>query len=114
MDALAVLVDGRHVGNVVVDEANEHAGTARLSIYIGENEFRRQGIAGHAIELAVERARERGLYKLWLTVHAENAAARALYDRVGFVREGILPGEFLIDGRRVDAIRMSLVLSRPQ
>lgn len=114
VDALAILVDDRHVGNVVIDQVDSHLKTGRVSIYIGERDARGQGVARRALELALERARERSLYKLWLIVHARNDTALALYESVGFAREGVLQGEFLFDGRRTDAIRMGLVLSDSQ
>jgi RimJ/RimL family protein N-acetyltransferase len=49
------------------------------------------------------------LYKVWLTVHARNAAARRAYEKVGFVTEGLLRGEFLLGGERVDAYYMGLL-----
>jgi RimJ/RimL family protein N-acetyltransferase len=50
-----------------------------------------------------------GLYKVWLTVHAENVAARRAYEAVGFVEEGRLRGEFLLGERRVDALYMGVL-----
>ena len=50
------------------------------------------------------------LHKVWLTVHAGNAAAIAVYERCGFQTEGVLRDEFLLDGERVDALRMGVIL----
>jgi RimJ/RimL family protein N-acetyltransferase len=52
---------------------------------------------------------EWGLHKLWLTVHEENGPALAVYERVGFVREGRLRDEFLLAGRRLAAVYMGLL-----
>ena len=107
----AVLADGEHVGNVVLDLLDRHLGSARLSIYIGEGASRGDGIGTAAVAHALERAREvLGLHKVWLTVHAGNAAAIAVYERCGFQTEGTLRDEFLLDGERVDALRMGVIL----
>lgn len=39
-----------------------------------------------------------------------NTPARTLYESEGFAVEGVLPGEFLIDGAYVDDVCMGLAL----
>lgn len=113
--AFAIVAGDRHVGNVVLDELDEHVGSARLSIYIGEADARGHGFAAQALNLVAAHARdELGLYKLWLTVDAGNEAARAAYRRAGYQDEGVLKGEFVYAGRRSDAIRMGLILGDQQ
>ena len=110
----AVVAAGTHVGNVVLDLLDEHLGTARLSIYVGEREARGAGIAQSAVSQAADHAAEvLGLHKLWLTVHVGNAPALAAYARCGFVVEGVLRDEFILDGHRTDVVRMGLLLGRP-
>jgi len=106
--AFAVLCGGEHVGNVVLDQMDEHLSTVRLSIYIGDSAQRGRGLGDAAVALALDQAFERlGVHKVWLTVHVENERAIALYGRCGFEREGVLKGEFLLGGRRIDAVRMA-------
>jgi len=50
---------------------------------------------------------ERGKRKLTLRVLSTNAAAIALYERLGFTREGVLRNEFIINGGYVDDILMA-------
>lgn len=108
--AFAILVASRHVGNVVLDQLDAYLGSARLSLYIGEASARGAGIGRTAVVLALREAFARlGLHKVWLTVHCRNTAARRLYERLGFVVEGVLRGEFLLDGERIDAVRMSIL-----
>ena len=108
------IVDGAdHVGNVVLDELDRYLGTARLSIYVGSAAARGIGVAQQAIALvSAHAARALDLHKLWLTVHTGNAAAIAAYLRCGFVEEGVLRDEFMIDGVRTDILRMGLILDR--
>ena len=106
----AIMSRGEHVGNVVLDAVDTYLGTARLSIYVGRPEARGAGVAQAAIALAVAYATdELRLHKLWLIVHTQNAPAIAAYKRCGFVSEGILRDEFLLDGKRADVMRMGLI-----
>jgi len=52
-------------------------------------------------------AHERAVTKLRLRVLATNPRARRVYDRQGYVEEGRLVGEFMIDGQLVDDILMA-------
>jgi RimJ/RimL family protein N-acetyltransferase len=107
----AIVASGTHVGNVVLDQLDAALGTARLSIYVGEPAETGRGVARTAIGLVAEHAATAlGLHKLWLTVHVGNAPAIAAYARAGFVTEGVLRDEFLLDGVRTDVLRMALML----
>ena len=71
---------------------------------------RRRGVAAALLTEAMQLLRERGTRKLTLRVLGTNAAAIALYERLGFTREGVLRGEFIIEGRDVDDILMAIPL----
>ncbi len=68
---------------------------------------RRQGIAAMLLAAAERYSAERGKRKLTLRVLSTNAAAIALYERLGFTREGVLRNEFIINGGYVDDILMA-------
>jgi RimJ/RimL family protein N-acetyltransferase len=105
----AIEAGGQHVGNVVLDRIDEHLSTARLSIYVGESSVRGKGIGRAAVREAVEHAFGKlGLNKVWLTVHAHNAAGIAAYVAAGFAVEGILRDEFVLRGKRCAALYMSI------
>jgi RimJ/RimL family protein N-acetyltransferase len=110
ISAWAIVAGGNHVGNVVLDQYDKKAQTARLSMYIGERDARSQGVGTTAIYEALERAyREKQLFKVWLTVHSENAAAIRVYAKCGFQVEGTLRQAFVLSGRRLDALYMGLL-----
>ena len=73
--------------------------------------YRRRGIARALLDAAIDEARSRGARRLTLRVFAPNAAARALYDAAGFEVEGVLRGEFFLDGGYVDDVLMALDLT---
>jgi RimJ/RimL family protein N-acetyltransferase len=65
---------------------------------------------GHGTELinaVVEDAHRVGISRIELTVHADNDRAIALYEKVGFVREGVRRDAVCIDGRFIDSILMA-------
>lgn len=106
----AILFDGRHVGNAVLDRIDRYLGTARLSIYIGERDARGIGVGRDATRELLRLAfHDEHLFKVWLTVHEHNQAAIALYGKIGFRVEGRLRGEFLLAGERVDALLMGIL-----
>ena len=69
----------------------------------------RQGeeVARRLVEAAVAEAGRRGARKVSLRVLGPNASARRLYERCGFVVEGVLREEFFLDGRWVDDVFMA-------
>lgn len=69
-----------------------------------------RGVGRALVDAAVAEARRRGARRLTLRVLAHNAAARRLYEACGFEVEGILRGEFLLDGDYVDDVLMALAL----
>ena len=108
--ARAILLDRRHVGNVVLDQIDRHIGKARLHIYVGEADARGHGVGRRAVELALDLAwGELDLHKVWLTVHERNTAAVRAYEAVGFRVEGTHRGEFLLDGERLDELYMGVL-----
>ncbi|WP_374436555.1 GNAT family N-acetyltransferase [Inhella sp.] len=54
-----------------------------------------------------------GVLRLELTVYSDNARAIALYERFGFVREGLLRGYGLRNGQYVDTLSMARWHPRP-
>jgi ribosomal protein S18 acetylase RimI-like enzyme len=70
-------------------------------------ETARGGGVGRALLRAVrEESRRQGARRLTLRVLGHNTPARKLYESEGFVVEGILPEEFLLDGEYVDDVLM--------
>ncbi|MFE2945290.1 GNAT family N-acetyltransferase [Streptomyces sp. NPDC059255] len=71
---------------------------------------RGRGVARALLRAGALHARNQGARRLTLRVLGHNAPARALYEAEGFRVEGILPGEFLLDGAYVDDVFMGLPL----
>jgi RimJ/RimL family protein N-acetyltransferase len=86
--------------------AHAHRGTLGLGIVPA---YRGQGLGLRLLRTTLERAGEAGFVRVELTVHVDNTRAIALYDRVGFVREGVVRDAVLVDGEYRDAIAMALI-----
>lgn len=112
---LAIEHAGQHVGNVILDRIDRYLGTGRLSIYIGEATARGMKLGQRSLKLAAEHAFDTlGLHKIWLTVHVHNARAIAAYTAAGFAIEGVLRDEFILRGKRCNALLMGLLRCSPQ
>ncbi|MEU6015576.1 GNAT family protein [Streptomyces sp. NPDC047515] len=72
---------------------------------------RGRGVARALLRAAFAAARGDGANRMTLRVLAHNAPARALYEAEGFVVEGVLPGEFFLNGRYVDDVMMGRSLA---
>ena len=98
----AVLVadaTGAVVGNALVlidrDVASSHVGTLSLVVDAG---WRDVGIGSALVAAAQAWARERGLVKVALSVFPDNPRAIAVYQKAGFVREGVRRRQFRVGG----------------
>jgi diamine N-acetyltransferase len=104
--------DGRHIGNTGLYHIDRRHLRAEFWIYLGEPAYRGKGAAGEALTLMRTLAfEELGLERLYLHVGVDNRPARNLYNRHGFVEEGILRRHYVIEGRPVDVAVMSQLRS---
>ncbi len=71
---------------------------------------RGRGIGTALLEAACAETLRQGGTRITLRVLATNVDARRLYERAGFVVEGVLRNEFRIEGRYVDDIVMGRLL----
>ena len=105
---LVAEADGEVVGNVLVSVdrgvATEHIGT--LSICIAQP-WRDVGIGSELVGAAQAWAAERGLRKLSLGVFPENERAIAVYEKRGFVPEGLRRMQYRSGDRFRDEVLMA-------
>lgn len=72
-------------------------------------DYRGRGIGGMLLEKTLDAARERGITRVELLTLESNKRAIALYERFGFVFEGIKKNSHLIDGKYENGYMMALV-----
>ncbi|MDA0180167.1 GNAT family N-acetyltransferase [Solirubrobacter phytolaccae] len=107
-------LDGEIAGYVKVGEPWAIDSVRHVRQILGlavDARFHRRGIATGLLETAIILARKEGARKLILRVLGHNAPARELYAACGFEIEGVLRDFFLIEGRYVDDVMMSLDLT---
>jgi RimJ/RimL family protein N-acetyltransferase len=89
--------------------AQAHRGTLGMGVVPAH---RGRGRGSRLIEAALARAHAADFVRIELDVYEDNAPAIALYERTGFVREGVVRAAVLIDGEYRDAIAMARVEPR--
>ena len=101
--------DGRVVGRLSLarDQHPASSHVADLGLMVART-HRRQGVGRALLEQAVAWAREVGVRKLELHVFPHNEPAIALYESLGFQREGYRKAHYRRDDGFQDAILMAL------
>ena len=99
-----------HIGNVGLYTINWVARTAEYRIVIGEKDFWSKGYGAEAAKLILDYGFNKlNLNKIWLGVNSEHKAAVKSYEKVGFIKEGVLRQEIYRNSRYYDATRMSIL-----
>ena len=101
--AARLLEDDRLIGYLELDGILWTHGVSWLSIGIGDQADRGKGYGREALGLALRFAfGELNLHRVQLTVFEYNETAIALYEKLGFRREGVYREFMQRDGRRYD------------
>lgn len=94
------------IGLIGIDDINQKA---EFYITIGNDEFKRRGIATRATKLILEYAfKELNLNKVYLNVDEENEAACKLYEKIGFNKEGRFVQDMLFRGVLINRLRYAI------
>jgi putative acetyltransferase len=111
---LVAELDGEVVGNGGLHRQTgrrQHAALIGLGV---RDAFQRRGIGAAILTALIDTADEwLDLKRLEITVYADNAPAIALYERFGFVREGVLRAYAYRAGRYVDCLMMARLRGLP-
>lgn len=92
-------------GNTLAEEA--HAGTFGISV---DREARGTGVGSALIEALFEWAPRHGITRIVGYSWANNPRATALYERLGFEREGLLRDAIVRDGEHIDVLALARLL----
>jgi RimJ/RimL family protein N-acetyltransferase len=102
--------DDRPVGSTDLHEIGLTNGGAGLGILIGDPADTSQGYGSDAIRALLDFGfGELRLERIWLDVYADNARARHVYERVGFVQEATFRRGLFRHGQYVDVVRMAVL-----
>lgn len=108
--AICIKESNIHIGNVNLTSVNWINRSAEYSIMIGDKNQWGEGYAHEASVLILRHAfYEMNLNRVFLTVREDNQRAIRLYNKIGFVREGVLRESVYKNGKYVNMIIMSLL-----
>ncbi|MGH3155036.1 MAG: GNAT family N-acetyltransferase [Streptosporangiaceae bacterium] len=100
---------GQFVGEVVLNDWNDANRSCNFRTMIGPN-GRDRGLGTEETRMIIGYGFESlGMHRIELEVYAFNPRARRVYERVGFVAEGVLREALRFEDQRVDATVMSIL-----
>jgi ribosomal protein S18 acetylase RimI-like enzyme len=109
-DVLVAELDGTVAGYARLGHPTSLAASTHVLMITGlavDPDLQGRGVGAALLDGVLAEARRRGARKLSLRVLGENDAARRLYERAGYEVEGVLRGEFHLEGRDVDDVLMA-------
>ena len=86
--------------------ALSHCGSLGMGVH---PDYRRQGLGRRLLAACIEKAWAKGLMRIELEARADNHAAIALYERLGFRAEAVKSQAMRFDGQYFDAVQMRLL-----
>lgn len=107
--AVVLVIEGAGLAAAIIGLVRRTSQVARIYSIAVDPACRGQGLAGQLLRALARRLQARGCTALSLEVRAENAPARALYDKLGFVVTATLPRYY---GGRHPGVRMRAPLAR--
>lgn len=95
------------IGLLSIDKINNKA---EYYICVGETEYKGKGIATSASNILLSFGFNTiGLNKIYLNVDSENNAACHLYEKIGFLCEGVFKKDLMHRGRYIDRKRYAML-----
>jgi RimJ/RimL family protein N-acetyltransferase len=107
---IRLLKSGDLIGSCQLHSIHPTHRSAELQVRIGAVKERRHGYGSEAVELLLGFGfRDLNLHRVQLHVWATNEPALRMYEKIGFVREGVLRRAAHIDGEYVDVVVMGVL-----
>jgi RimJ/RimL family protein N-acetyltransferase len=107
---ICLLTDDRPIGRADVFEIDKVNGSAGFGLAIGEHGMRGSGLGTDAVNAIADFCfGQLRLERLWLVTDSVNARAQHVYEKAGFIHEGVLRRAFYQDGVYQDDIRMAML-----
>jgi RimJ/RimL family protein N-acetyltransferase len=96
------------IGLLNIDIKNRKA---EYYIMLGGGEYKGKGIATIATEMLIKESYNiYNLNKIYLYTEVENISAQKLFERIGFINEGLLKEDIIHEGRKVDRFVYGLLV----
>jgi RimJ/RimL family protein N-acetyltransferase len=107
--------DGMFLGDAVLNELNGHNASASFRICLAGPHVFGRGYGTEATGLVVDYAFDvAGLHRVHLEVYDFNPRAQRVYEKCGFIREGLQRDALLWEGQRHDVISMAILATDPR
>lgn len=103
--ALVAMLEGAVAGYIIANYRFNEGHVLNLTVHPQQT---RKKIGTHLMEIVLDMLRRKGCAVVWLEVRASNAAARRLYEKLGFIETG--RRKFYYADPFEDAVLMSLEL----
>jgi ribosomal protein S18 acetylase RimI-like enzyme len=107
---LVAISEGKIIGWCDISALNRpvfaHIGSLGIGVLAP---YRGQGIGKELMRAALQKAKQKGLTRIELTVRENNASAITLYEKMGFEKEGVHKNGVCIDGKYENHIFMALL-----
>jgi ribosomal-protein-alanine N-acetyltransferase len=108
--AITLRDTGRHIGNIKLGPIDWNHRFGDLGIIIGAKDCWGRNYGAESIRLIAEYAFSfLKLHKLTAGCYAVNAAAIKAFEKAGFGREGVRTSQYVLEGRYVDLVCLSLI-----
>lgn len=100
-----IFIDEKHVGNIKLGPINIYHQHAGLSYIIGDKKFWGKGVARASIAAVIAFGfLNINLHKIWATCFDENTASVRALESNGFIIEGRLRHQLMVNGKYTDQI----------
>ena len=107
-----IIYDGIPVGIVGTNEINIYDKNANVYLYIGNETYRKKGIAFKAVNQLIELLiNEYQCHKIIATIRSYNIASINLFKKCGFDCEGVQKDQILYNGLYYDRILFGKIVS---
>ncbi len=104
-DSLSADRRSRTIGMINYNRVDTSSCSTEIDIVIGAPGYRDRGYGTDALRAFLGFLFDDvGLHRVWLATYDYNARARRVYEKIGFVREGVMRQSELVDGRWVDGV----------
>ena len=103
-------VKGKIIASSDINRQNgfqKHVGVVGIAIM---KNFRELGIGTAMMRVLIEQAKKMGMEILTLTAFASNKRAIHVYEKVGFMKTGLIPKKHLKQGKYIDEVIMTKLL----
>lgn len=106
-----VLYEGKPVGLIGLLNIDDKNKKAEYYICLGEDQSKGKGVAYIASDCLIKEGyHKKNLNKIYLYTEVENIRAQKLFEKIGFIKEGLLKCDIIHNGHKIDRFIYGLIL----